>query len=96
MDDSKAAVFTLLYVLWGFITVGLIVLLSYRATLLKEEDHTSINAAEENHFRQELELALIVRRSLLTGGIIALSVLSGALLLTSLGFSIYYASFKNL
>jgi len=88
MEASQSDVFTLLFILWGFITVVLIALLSYRATLLKESVESSVDGAELRRLREEQ--AFIVRRARLTGEIIALSVISGALLLTSVGFSIFF------
>ena len=86
MEDSQSAVFTLVYISWGVITVVLVVLLSYRATLLTEDDQILMDTAEQDHYPQ---LTLIARRSRLTREIIVLSVISGVLLLTCVGFSIY-------
>ena len=88
MEASQSDVFTLLYILWGFITVVLIALLSYRATLLKDDAIPSGDDAAQQRLRAEQ--TFIVKRARLTGEIIALSVISGALLLTSVGFSIFF------
>jgi len=94
MKGSQSSdVFTFIYILWGFITVALVVLLSYRATLMKEEHATSSSAAEQNDAWKERKL--IARQSQLNGEIIALSVISGVLLLTGVGFSIYFGTFGN-
>ena len=94
MKGSQTSdVFTFLYILWGFITVVLVVLLSYRATLMKEERASSAHAAEQNDTLKELKMT--ARKSQLNGEIIALSVISGVLLLTGVGFSIYFGTFGN-
>jgi hypothetical protein len=87
MDDSQSTLFALVYISWGVITVVLVVLLSYRATLLREEDQISIHTAELDHSQDKQ--TLIARRSLLTGEIIVLSVISGMLLFTCLGLSVF-------
>jgi hypothetical protein len=86
MEASQPAVFTFIYVLWGFITVILVALLSYRATLLGEDGRIFSEVTTQDHHQQEM--ALIARRSRLTGEIIVLSVMSGVLLLTCVGISI--------
>jgi len=86
MEASKSSLFPLLYISWGFITVVLVALLSYRATLLGEDDQTFANSARQDS--REQELTLIARRSRLMGEIIVLSVMSGALLFTCVGLSI--------
>jgi hypothetical protein len=85
---QSAVVFTLLYIMWGAITVVLVVLLGYRATLLCGDDRKFVDANEQDYLQHEK--ALIARSSLLTGEIIVLSVLSGVLLLTCAGSSIYH------
>ena len=94
MKGSQTSdVFTFIYILWGFITVVLVVLLSYRATLMKEEHASPVREAEQNDTLKELKMT--ARRSQLNGEIIALSVISGVLLLTGVGFSIYFGTFGN-
>jgi hypothetical protein len=87
MDDSQSTVFTLVYISWGVVTVVLVVLLSYLATLLQDGDQISTHAAELAHSQDKQ--TLIARRSLLTGEIIVLSVISAMLLFTCLGLSIF-------
>jgi hypothetical protein len=78
---------------WGVITVVLVVLVVYRGTLSsKEDDQIFIDAAEQHHYQEQL--VIIDRISRLTRPIIALSVVSGALLLASVGVWIYQA-FKS-
>jgi hypothetical protein len=78
---------------WGVITVVLVILVVYRGTLSsKEDDQIFIDAAEQHHYKQQLEI--IARISSLTKPIIAFAVLSGALLLASVGVWIYQA-FKS-
>ena len=86
MESLRSTVFPLLFISWGVITVVLVVLLSYRATLLSEHDQTFNDADTQDQFQQEM--TLIARKSRLTGEIIVLSVMSGVLLLTCVGFSI--------
>jgi hypothetical protein len=87
MEDSQSTIFTLVYISWGVVTVVLVVLLSYLATLLQDEDQISMHTAELDHSQDKQ--TLISRRSLLTGEIIVLSVISGMLLFTCLGLSIF-------
>ncbi len=86
MESLRSTVFPLLFISWGVITVVLVVLLSYRATLLSEHRQTFSDTATQDHFQHEM--TLIARKSRLTGEIIVLSVMSGVLLLTCVGFSI--------
>jgi hypothetical protein len=81
------AVFTLLFILWGAITLVLVVLLGYLATLPSQVEQGKVGATLQDQVRDEK--ALIARGSQLTGEIIVLSVLSGALLLICAGSSIY-------
>lgn len=75
---------------WGVITVVLVVLVVYRGTLSsKEDDQIFIDAAEQHHYQEQL--VIIARLSRLTKPIIALSVVSGVLLLASVGVWIYQA-----
>jgi len=87
MEASQSTLFTLLYIVWGVVTVVLVVLLSYRATLLREDDQILVDSAEPDHLQRQK--TIIARRSLLAGEIIVLSLISGALLLTCVGFTIY-------
>jgi len=79
---------------WGVITVVLVVLVVYRVTLSsKEDDQIFIDAAEQHHYQEQVEI--IARISRLTRPIVALAVVSGVLLLASAGVWIYqgYMSF---
>jgi hypothetical protein len=87
MEDSQSTIFTLVYISWGVVTVVLVVLLSYLATLLQDEDQISMHPAEMEHSQDRQ--TLLARKSLLTGEIIVLSVISGMLLFTCLGLSIF-------
>jgi hypothetical protein len=87
MDGSQPTMFALVFISWGIITVVLVVLLSYRATLLREDDQIPMHTAELDHSQHKE--TLIARRSLLMGEIIVLSVISGVLLLTCVGCSVY-------
>ena len=95
METAQSSVFTMLYTMWGLITVALIVLLSYRATLSVEANQSSTDEAEQHRIQERHTQGLIIERSRLTGGIIALTVLSGTLLLANVGFSIYSRSVGN-
>ena len=78
----------MLMISWGVITCVLVVLVVYRGTLSsKEDDQIFIDAAEQHHYQEQLEI--IARISRLTKPIIALGIVSGALLLASAGVWIY-------
>lgn len=88
MEESRSLILDLLMIAWGVITVFLVVLVVYRGTLSsKEDDQIFIDAAEQHHFQEQQ--AIIARISRLTKPIIALAVVSGALLLASAGVWIY-------
>ena len=88
MGNSQAdVVFLSLFILWGAITVVLVVLLGYLATLPNQDDGSHATATQQEQV--QAERARISRGSLLTGEIIVLSVLSGVLLLLCAGSSIY-------
>ena len=90
MEATRSLVLDLLMSSWGVITVVLVVLVVYRGTLSsREDDQIFIDAAEQHHYQEQL--VIIDRISRLTRPIIALSVLSGALLLASVGVWIYQA-----
>jgi len=81
-------ILTLLMSSWGVITVMLLALVIYRGTLSsKEDDQIFIDAAEQHHYKEQQ--ALIVKMARLTGPIITLAVVSGALLLASASIWIY-------
>jgi hypothetical protein len=79
---------------WAVITLVLIVLVIYRATLAsREDDQIFIDAAEQHHYQEQQ--AVIARLSRLSRPIVALAVLSGALLLASAGVWIYRGFMNN-
>jgi hypothetical protein len=85
---DRTLLLDLLMISWGVITAFLVVLVVYRGTLSsKEDDQIFIDAAEQHHYREQL--VIIDRISRLTKPIIALGILSGALLLASAGVWIY-------
>ena len=86
MEGSQSTVVTLIFISWGVITVVLVALLSYLATVSSEDRQTFGGAPTQDHHQHEL--TLIARKSRLTGEIIVLSVMSGVLLLTCVGLSI--------
>jgi hypothetical protein len=86
MDQSL--VLTLLMIAWSVITVVLVILVIYRGTLSsREDDQIFIDAAEQHHYKEQQ--AIIARISRLTGPIITLAVLSGALLIASASVWLY-------
>ena len=88
MEESRSLILDLLMISWGVITIFLVVLVVYRGTLSsKEDDQIFIDAAEQHHYQEQQ--AIIARISRLTKPIIALAVVSGALLLASAGVWIY-------
>ena len=72
----------------GVFTVGLAILLIYRATLSsKEDDQIFIDAAEHLHYEEQQEL--IARMTRLRMPIIALGAVSVVLFLSSISFWAY-------
>ena len=68
---------------WGLITVALVALLIYRATLSsKEDDQLYLNKAEVSMMGSD-QAVLITRLNRLAKPIVALAILSGILLLAS-------------
>ena len=68
--------------------IVLVALVVYRGMLSsREDDQIFIDAAEQHHYEEQV--AIIAQMTRLTKPIIALSVLSGALLLASAGVWIY-------
>jgi hypothetical protein len=93
MEESQSTILTLLMISWGVVTAVLAILVIYRGTLSsKEDDQIFIDPAEQHHYLEQQ--MIIAKLSRLTGPIIALSVISGVLLLTSAGIWIY-RGFKN-
>jgi hypothetical protein len=94
MLDVKSLLLVVLFSSWGVITVVLIGALVYRGTLSsKEDDQIFIDDAEQHYYQEQQ--AIIARMSRLRGPIIALSLISGLLFLTTVGVWIYqgYSSF---
>ena len=94
MLDVKSLLLAVLFSSWGVITVVLIGALVYRGTLSsKEDDQIFIDDAEQHYYQEQQ--AIIARMSRLRGPIIALSLISGILFLTTVGVWIYqgYSSF---
>jgi hypothetical protein len=90
VEASRSLLLDMLMISWGVITVALVIVVIYRGTLSsKEDDQIFIDAAEQHHYQEQL--AIIARISRLTRPIIVLSVLSGALLLASVGVWVYEA-----
>lgn len=88
MQETRSLALDLLMISWGVITAFLVVLVVYRGTLSsKEDDQIFIDAAEQHHYQEQL--VIIDRISRLTKPIVALCILSGALLLASAGVWIY-------
>jgi hypothetical protein len=84
----------LLFNSWSIITVALVGLLVYRGTQsLREDDQIFVGAAEQLYCEEQQ--IIITRLSRLKGPIMALSLLSGVLFLTTVGVWIYqgYSSF---
>jgi hypothetical protein len=88
MQDSQQTFLMLLMVSWGVVTSVLIILVIYRGVLSsREDDQIFIDPAEQHHYREQQDV--IAKMTRLTKPIIALAVISGALLLTSAGLWIY-------
>ena len=88
MELPRTIILNLLMSSWGVITVVLVALVVYRGTLSsREDDQIFIDAAEQHHYQEQL--VIIARISRLTRPIIALGILSGALLLASVGVWVY-------
>ena len=94
MLDVKSLVLTLVSSSWGVVTLFLIAIVVYRGILSTREDDQIFIEPSEQHYYDEQQ-ALIARMSRLKGPIIALSVVSAVLFLTTLGVWIYqgYSSF---
>jgi hypothetical protein len=93
MLDMKSLLM-LLSTSWGVITVVLVGVLVYRGTISsKEDDQIFIDAAEQGYYEEQQ--AIIGRMARLKGPIIALSLVSSVLFLTTVGIWIYqgYSSF---
>jgi hypothetical protein len=94
MLDVKSLLLMLMSSSWAVITAFLVGAIVYRGTLsLKEDDQIFIDDAEQHYYKEQQ--AIIARISRLNGPIIALSLVSGVLFLTTVGLWIYqgYSSF---
>ena len=94
MLHTESLTLTLLMIAWGVITAVLAVLVIYRATLSsREDDQIFIDAAEQHYYEEQQ--SIIARISSLTRPIIALAVVSGALLIACASVWLYqgYKSF---
>ena len=94
MLDVKSLLLTLLSSSWGVVTAVLIGVLVYRGTLSsKEADQIFLDDAERHYYDEQQ--VIITRMSRLKGPIIALSLASAVLFLTTIGVWIYqgYSSF---
>jgi hypothetical protein len=88
VEESRSLLLDLLLISWGVITAALVVLVIYRSTLSsKEDDQIFIEPSEQHHYQEQQ--VIIARMSRLTRPIIALAVVSGALLLATAGIWIY-------
>jgi hypothetical protein len=94
MLDMKSLLLMLLSSSWGVITVVLVGVLVYRGILSSKEDNQIFIGATEQRYYQEQQ-AIIAQMSRLQRPIIALSLVSGVLFLTTVGVWIYqgYSSF---
>jgi hypothetical protein len=94
MLDIKSLLLTLLSSSWGVITIFLIGAVVYRGVLsAREDDQIFIDDAEQHYYQEQQ--AIIAQMARLKGPIIALSLASGILFLTTIGVWIYqgYSSF---
>ncbi len=94
MLHTESLTLTLLMIAWVVITAVLAVLVIYRATLSsREDDQIFIDDAEQHYYEEQQ--SIIARISNLTRPIIALAVVSGALLIACASVWLYqgYKSF---
>jgi hypothetical protein len=94
MLDVKSLLLMLLSSSWGVVTVVLIGAIVYRGVLsVREDDQIFLDDAEQHYYQEQQDI--IARISRLRGPIIALSLVSGILFLSTLGVWIYqgYSSF---
>jgi hypothetical protein len=88
MNQLLPMLLSSLVVTWGVVTAALIALLIYRGTLsVREDDQIFISPSEQLLFQEQQ--ATFAKISRLRGPIIGLAVVSGALLLGSVGVWIY-------
>jgi hypothetical protein len=86
--EQYDSLLTMLLIAWGVVTAVLTVLVIYRGTLSSHEDDQIFIAAGEQHHYQEQE-EIIAKMARLSRPIIALTALSGVLLLTCAGIWLY-------
>jgi hypothetical protein len=92
MDMLRSSVILLL-IAWGVVTAVLVLFLIYRSTLeTREEDQIFLGSAEESMANEQR--VLVARIEKLSRPIMALIVLSGALLAASAGVWLWQA-FKS-
>ena len=94
MYDVKSLLLAILSSSWGVITVFLFGTLVYREVLThREDDQLFLDDAEQHYFREQQ--AIIARIASLRGPIIALSLASAILFLSTIGVWVYqgYSSF---
>ena len=88
METPRLGLLTILLIVWGGITAGLVLLLIYRGILSsKEEDQIFLGKAEEHMAQEQREV--VSRLIRLSTPITILGVTSGALLLAIAGFWIW-------
>jgi hypothetical protein len=88
MLDLKSVVFMLLFNSWSVTTIVLVGVLVYRGILsTKEDDQIFVDAAEQHYYEEQQ--TIITRMSSLRRSIVALSVVSSLLFLSTVGAWIY-------
>lgn len=88
METPHLGLLTILLIIWGVITAGLVLLLIYRGILSsKEEDQLFLDKAEEHMAQEQREV--VSRLIRLSKPIAVLGVTSGVLLLAIAGFWIW-------
>ena len=78
----------MLLILWGAITLVLVVLLIYRSTLTMHEDDQLFLDQAESHMEQE-QIQLMKRVNKISPYLKVLGALSGAMILVMAGMAIY-------
>ncbi len=94
MLDIKSVLLMVLSTSWGVITAVLVIVVVYRGILsTKEDDQVFIDDAEQHYYEEQR--TIIARISRLRGPIVALSLVSTVLFLSTIGVWIYqgYSSF---
>ena len=94
MLDIKSVLLMLLSTSWGVFTAVLVIVVVYRGILsTKEDDQVFIDDAERHYYEEQQ--TIIARMSRLRGPIVALSLVSSVLFLSTVGVWIYqgYSSF---